>query len=100
MTTSYRRPAAPAVAGNSKDAFPSLPPAAKPLTTIFGYGTGAVRRDVGGRNTGFSWGSTSTNSAAAGSSTAGGPGGSADAENETGGKGKKKKKKQILAQWG
>jgi len=96
-STSYRRPAAPAVAGGSKDAFPSLPPAPKPLTTIFGYGTGAVRRDVGGgKNTGFSWGSS--NSAAQGSS-AGGQGDKADGENESGGKGKKKKK-QVLAQWG
>jgi hypothetical protein len=84
------------VAGNSRDAFPSLPPAPKPLTTIFGYGTGAVRRDVGGnKNTGFSWGGGS--SAAQG--TSGGQGDHADADNETGGKGKKKKK-QILAQWG
>ncbi|KAB5522129.1 zinc finger protein [Coniochaeta sp. 2T2.1] len=93
-STGYRRPAAPAVAGSTRDAFPSLPPAPKPLTTIFGYGRGAVRRDVGSKNTGFAWGG--------GSSTgegSGGQGGNADADNETGGKGKKKKK-QILAQWG
>lgn len=97
-STAYRRPAAPAVAGSSRDAFPSLPPAPKPLTTIFGYGTGAVRRDVGGsKNTGFAWGGGNASTSA--TSAVGVQGGDAGGDNETGGKGKKKKK-QILAQWG
>lgn len=101
-STAYRRPAAPAAAGsNSRDAFPSLPPAPKPLTTIFGYGRGAVRRDVGGsKNTGFAWGG-GNNASASGAST---PGSQSDAagggDNEAGGGKGKKKKKQILAQWG
>jgi hypothetical protein len=96
--TGYRRPAAPSAAGNSQDAFPALPAAPKPLTTIFGYGTGAVRRDVvGNKNTGFSWGGGGSGTQAG--SSAGGQSSHAEADNDTGGKGKKKKK-QILAQWG
>ncbi|KAH8904914.1 hypothetical protein BR93DRAFT_979624 [Coniochaeta sp. PMI_546] len=96
-STGYRRPAAP-VAGNSRDAFPALPAAPKPLTTIFGYGTGAVRRDVGGnKNTGFSWGGGG--STTQGPSAAAGQASNVDGDTETSGKGKKKKK-QILAQWG
>lgn len=82
---------------NSEDAFPALPAAPKPLTTIFGYGTGAVRRDLGtGRGTGFQWGGSSAPEATGSSETTG----DADAE---GGKGKKKGKqgkKQVLVQWG
>ena len=80
--------------GSNEDAFPALPAAPKPQTTIFGYGRGAVRRDLGGnRDTGFSWGGSA--SGPAGSSTQG-----EAAEPETGGKGKKKNKKQVLVQWG
>ncbi len=81
---------------NSEEAFPALPAAPKPQTTIFGYGTGMVRRDLGGnRDTGFSWGGgpSTGNEAAAGSGAEG-------AEGEGGGKGKKKNKKQVLVQWG
>ncbi|KAK8022791.1 hypothetical protein PG993_013558 [Apiospora rasikravindrae] len=74
--------------------FPALPAAPKPLTTIFGYGRGAVRRDMGGsRDTGFNWNGRSGGDAAA-----------ADAEAEeadaTDSKGKKKKQKKVLVQWG
>ncbi|KAI9809697.1 MAG: hypothetical protein M1825_000129 [Sarcosagium campestre] len=40
----------------SADAFPALPAAAKPTTTIFGYGTGAVRRDAGRSANTSAWG--------------------------------------------
>jgi hypothetical protein len=94
-TPSNARKTAGAPPGNSADAFPALPAAPKPLTTIFGYGTGAVRRDLGGnRDTGFSWGS-----GGAGSSATPAEGDAADADTG-GGKGGKKKKKQVLVQWG
>ncbi|KAI0523928.1 hypothetical protein F5B22DRAFT_423063 [Xylaria bambusicola] len=83
--------------GNA-EAFPALPAAPKPTTTIFGYGTGrGVRRDFmgQGRDTGFSWGS---------SAAAGGEGGEGEGEeggDEVGGKGKGKKgRKKVLVQWG
>jgi hypothetical protein len=93
-----RRQAAPGNGRNS-DAFPALPAAPKPQTTIFGYGTGRpVRRDFGvNTDTGFSWGG------GAGGSGTGAPGASSDAqasESEGAGKGKKKNKKQVLVQWG
>ncbi|KAM5374267.1 hypothetical protein ACJZ2D_006592 [Fusarium nematophilum] len=47
----------PAPRPTGEDAFPALPAAPKPTTTIFGYGNGrAVRRDYGHRDTGFQWG--------------------------------------------
>ncbi|RFU25530.1 hypothetical protein B7463_g10813, partial [Scytalidium lignicola] len=73
------------------DAFPALPPAAKPQSTIFGYGTGMVRRD-GGKSAGNAW---------AGSSSA-----DINAENNNnidGAQGKRKGnkgKKQVLMNWG
>ncbi|CAG9952449.1 unnamed protein product [Clonostachys rosea f. rosea IK726] len=86
---------------NDKDAFPALPSAPKPQTTIFGYGSGrGVRRDLpglGGRGeTGFSWGGESGQSsdAAAADENADKP-----AEGQ-GKKGGKKGKKQVLVQWG
>ncbi|KAK8006780.1 benzoate 4-monooxygenase cytochrome P450 [Apiospora arundinis] len=83
---------APKPAGGG-DNFPALPAAPKPLTTIFGYGRGAVRRDVGGsRDTGFNWNGRSGGDAVA-----------AEAEEEaeaTDAKGKKKKQKKVLVQWG
>ncbi|KAE8441161.1 hypothetical protein EG329_005817 [Mollisiaceae sp. DMI_Dod_QoI] len=90
------RPASRNVGG---DAFPALPPAAKPQSTIFGYGNGRmVRRDMGSSpaNTSNPWGPPSANS--------GGP--SIDAvtdSDEAAGKGKKKGnkgKKQVLMNWG
>ncbi|KAK3320129.1 hypothetical protein B0T19DRAFT_389001 [Cercophora scortea] len=96
--------------GATEDSFPALPAAAKPLTTIFGYGRGAVRRDFGStRSTGFSWGSGPEPSASGAGVNAGrgGGGGNANAnpevEGEDGagaGRGKKKGKKQVLVQWG
>lgn len=103
----HSRPAgayAPArkVVAKGEDAFPALPAAPKPTTTLFGPGGGgrAVRRDFGQvRDTGFSWGG--------GSGDAGGPGdagadGGGDVEGGAGGggKGKKKKGKQVLVSWG
>ncbi|EFW99997.1 c2h2 finger domain containing protein [Grosmannia clavigera kw1407] len=84
-----------------EDAFPALPAAPKPLTTIFGYGRGAVRRDVGGRDTGFSWGDGETAGGAGGGDVA------AEADDDVGGgsgngKGKKKGRqgKKVLVSWG
>ncbi|KAI1814666.1 hypothetical protein GGS20DRAFT_547320 [Poronia punctata] len=97
-TTNTRTPntrsAAPArLAGgsNREDAFPALPAAPKPTTTIFGYGTGSVRRDAGGsRNTGFSWGGRPGESSAS----------AAGAEEEDADKGKKgnKGRKKVYLQ--
>lgn len=91
-------------ASGGSEAFPALPPAAKPTSTIFGYGTGAVRRDVGGggsNSTGFAWGASP-----AGSGTQS----EAQSESEqigagpgTGVGGKKKGnkgKKEVLVKWG
>jgi len=81
------------------DVFPALPPAAKPQSTIFGYGTGMVRRDAGrGSASGFSWGASANGSAEQSAAAA--------SENENaaeGAKGKKKGnkgKKQVLMNWG
>ncbi|ODA82488.1 hypothetical protein RJ55_00995 [Drechmeria coniospora] len=79
----------------SADAFPALPAAPKPLTTIFGYGTGrAVRRDYGHAESNFQWGS--------GPSTLATPEQeSTDHTDEAAGKGKKGgQKKKVLVQWG
>lgn len=81
-----------------EDAFPALPAAPKPQTTIFGYGSGrAVRRDYGQRESGFQWGGGASSTPAANTEEP-----AQDAE-ETGGKGKKggkKNKKQVLVSWG
>lgn len=89
--------------GNDSDAFPALPAAPKPQSTVFGYGTGAVRRDLSnfgfGRDTGFNWsasGSGSGDAAEAPEESAGASGGGGGG----GGKGKKKAKKQVLVAWG
>jgi E3 ubiquitin-protein ligase ZNF598 len=80
---------------NREDNFPALPSAPKPSTTIFGYGTGAVRRDFGNsRNTGFSWGGSGASTAEETSE---------EQNNSENAKGKKKGKqgrKQVLVQWG
>ncbi|KAH6896044.1 hypothetical protein B0T10DRAFT_231066 [Thelonectria olida] len=78
---------------SGEDAFPALPAAPKPQTTIFGYGNGRpVRRDYGQRETGFQWGGSS-------SAPADEP---VEEVDEGAGKGKKgkNKKKQVLVQWG
>lgn len=94
-TTRGPTPARSTAGAGREEAFPALPAAPKPTTTIFGYGTGAVRRDLGGsRNTGFSWGGAPNEGA---SSSAGG-----EEEGEGAGKGKKgnKGRKKVLVQWG
>ncbi|PHH78811.1 hypothetical protein CDD82_2838 [Ophiocordyceps australis] len=79
----------------STEAFPALPAAPKPTTTIFGYGSGrGVRRDYGNTDTGFSWGSGSSSAAAA-----------APQADETEAEDKKprrggKRGKRVLVQWG
>ena len=84
------------------DAFPALPPAPKPTSTIFGYGTGAVRRNLGGSSN-FSWGDGNGNSNNRGPDSA--EGSAAQSDNDVaaahGGKKKGNKgKKQVLVQWG
>ncbi|KAH6608335.1 hypothetical protein Trco_001681 [Trichoderma cornu-damae] len=82
----------------AEDAFPALPAAPKPQTTIFGYGMGrGVRRDFGHQETNFQWGAAPASSSAAADLE------QADDAEPAGGKGKKggkKGKKQILVQWG
>ncbi|KAJ6445177.1 proline transporter [Purpureocillium lavendulum] len=84
------------------EAFPALPAAPKPTTTIFGYGTGrGVRRDYGYADSGFQWGGGSggSGSGAATPPTAA----DEDADDAAGGKGGKKggkKGKKVLVQWG
>ncbi|KAK0725035.1 hypothetical protein B0H67DRAFT_120210 [Lasiosphaeris hirsuta] len=85
-----------------EDAFPALPAAPKPQATIFGYGRGAVRRDIGtGGETGFSWGGGGSGSASGADASANANADPGNEEAASGGKGKKKKnKKQVLVQWG
>ena len=88
------RPASRATRGGAAGAeFPSLPPAAKPQTTIFGYGRGAVRRDGWGNSqpaTPHVWGQKSGGKEA--------ERGGEEEENASGGK--KKKGKKVLVAWG
>lgn len=81
--------------GADSSAFPALPPAAKPQSTIFGYGTGMVRRDMGGKPVATAWGAGSAESSS---------GANGEAENADAGQGGKKKgnkgKKQVLMNWG
>lgn len=104
QSQSQPRPAPRATnAARGEDAFPALPAAPKPTTSILGYGSGNLRRDLGGnRDTGFSW---------SGSSSSGGQqqqqqqqqmGEEEDGEGAGGGKGKKgnKGRKKVLVQWG
>ncbi|KAH9897356.1 hypothetical protein F4778DRAFT_771826 [Xylariomycetidae sp. FL2044] len=89
---SSARPGKPA---SREEAFPALPAAPKPTTTIFGYGSGNLRRDPNAsRNTGFMWGS-------AGDASPSGAG-NAEEDGEGAGKGKKgnKGRKKVLVQWG
>ncbi|KAK3940908.1 zinc finger protein [Diplogelasinospora grovesii] len=106
-TTTAATRTAPARGGASgpvrktEEAFPSLPSAPKPMTTIFGHGGGrGVRRDLGGfgsnnSNNNFSWGTGGQGS----SSTAAANNDGGEDDGAAGGKGKKKKK-QVLVQWG
>ncbi|KAA8576685.1 hypothetical protein EYC84_006762 [Monilinia fructicola] len=81
--------------GADSSAFPALPPAAKPQSTIFGYGTGMVRRDVGGKPVTSAWEQGMAR---------GDPGLLGEAESTDAGQGGKKKgnkgKKQVLMNWG
>ena len=82
-------PSKPIARGN--DAFPALPPAAKPQSTIFGYGSGMVRRDAGRGASASAW-----SSAAAPAEV------DSEAVDEGAGRGKKKGnkgKKQVLNLW-
>lgn len=97
-TTTLNRPR-PNQRSGEEEAFPSLPAAPKPLTTIWGYGTGrGVRRDHGAPSTtSFQWGGNASNGTTSPAAEESGDG----ATGEQGKKGGKKgKKKQILAQWG
>jgi len=96
-----RTPSRAATARGS-DVFPALPPATKPQSTIFGYGTGAVRRNVvGGNPSSFAWGQSNGNGNTAESSAAASE--NEGFENAGLGQGGKKKgnkgKKQVL-KWG
>lgn len=74
----------------SASAFPALPAAPKPTTSIFGYGGGrAVRRDYGHAESNFQWGGSNNKDNAE----------EAKEEEETKGK-KGKKGKKVLVQWG
>lgn len=73
------------------DAFPALPPAAKPQSTIFGYGTGMVKRDSGKAPVN-AWGG-------GGSAEASSPAGDGDDGIQIKRKGNKGKK-QVLMNWG
>ncbi|KAH7150200.1 hypothetical protein B0J13DRAFT_499097 [Dactylonectria estremocensis] len=80
---------------SGEDAFPALPAAPKPQSTIFGYGNGRlVHRDYGQRESNFQWGGS-------GSAT---PADEEPAQETEDGAAKKKggkgKKKQVLVQWG
>ncbi|PFH60017.1 hypothetical protein XA68_11570 [Ophiocordyceps unilateralis] len=88
--------------GRGEDAFPALPAAPKPSTTIFGYGSSGrgVRRDFGAQaSTGFQWGGAASTST---------PSEQEDPDDEADGdpgagrgrKGGGKKGKRVLVQWG
>ncbi|RDA91104.1 hypothetical protein CP533_6690 [Ophiocordyceps camponoti-saundersi (nom. inval.)] len=88
--------------GRGEDAFPALPAAPKPMTSIFGYGSSGrgVRRDFGVQtNTGFQWGAASAaenqgpDDAAADADGGEDPAGRAR-------RGGGKKGKRVLVQWG
>ena len=90
------------------DAFPALPEAKKPVSTIFGYGTGAVRRDNGKVPlNGSPWGvgrvgTSGGESGSGGESAEDGFKSGTDASGVAGGKRKPqgKGKKTTLFQWG
>lgn len=90
------RPASRAAGGGRGGAsggdFPSLPAAPKPVSTIFGYGRGMVRRDNGNAPSASAW--------SGGGGDAGPESSSATTqEDQTRRKGNKGKK-QVLVQWG
>ncbi|RDW64689.1 hypothetical protein BP6252_10340 [Coleophoma cylindrospora] len=100
-STPSARPTPPTSRSVSRasDAFPALPPAAKPQTTIFGYGNGRmVRRDGGSASPSVNaWGGNASSSAGASAAA------SENEESSGQGNGKKKGnkgKKQVLMGWG
>ncbi|KAL2261660.1 hypothetical protein VTK26DRAFT_3675 [Humicola hyalothermophila] len=109
-TAAPKRTSAPGIKP-SEEAFPALPAAPKPQTTISGYGNGRfVRRDLGfgsaAMDTGFRWGG-GAGAGGGGTGSQGGAGTGAgggeqreEQSQQGGGGGKKKNKKQVLAHWG
>ncbi|KAL7628489.1 hypothetical protein AAE478_000004 [Parahypoxylon ruwenzoriense] len=96
-SSSAQSPSRPVKPPSRDEAFPALPTAPKPTTTIFGYGTGSVRRDAGtSRNTGFTWGASNGGSTAPAGENDGEDGGETTAKGKKGNKGRKK----VLVQWG
>lgn len=96
-----RGPARGGMARSGGDMFPALPPAPKPQSSIFGYGSGMVRRDgLGGSGKAPSaspWGAGGSNGGSGAASEVEGP------DEGEAGKGKKKGnkgKKQVLMNWG
>ncbi|KAF2737860.1 hypothetical protein EJ04DRAFT_532810 [Polyplosphaeria fusca] len=86
--------------GAMADAFPALPAAPKPTSTLFtpGYSGAGIRRDNSGRNTAANaW---TTNSAVAWQPNAGAASSGAVAAGDEGATGKKKGKKQTLFHFG
>ena len=85
--------------GRGTDMFPALPPAPKPQSSIFGYGSGMVRRDGrggSGKAPSSPWGGGGSHGQSSTTSEVEGAG------DETG-KGKKrgnKGKKQVIVNWG
>ncbi|KAK6587395.1 hypothetical protein PZA11_000685 [Diplocarpon coronariae] len=90
------RPTPPSSRPASKDnsAFPALPPAAKPQSSIFGYGKGMVRRENGVGTTKNAWAPDASGSSNLETS-------GMEETDDIGGKGKGKKKgKKLLVSWG
>ncbi|PBP19141.1 zinc finger protein [Diplocarpon rosae] len=80
--------------GKDSSAFPALPPAAKPQSSIFGYGKGMVKRDNGLGTTTNAWAADASASSSLENN------GMEESE-DLGGKGKGKKKgKKLLVAWG
>jgi hypothetical protein len=92
-----RGPPSRPVVGRGGDAFPALPPAPKPQTTLFGYGTGMVRRDFGAPSGGtHQWGAGGSGNLNGGGEGSGGATSEGEPSKRKGNKGKK----QVLVQWG
>ncbi|KAI0117520.1 hypothetical protein F4814DRAFT_289715 [Daldinia grandis] len=96
-TTASQAPTKSGKNASREEAFPALPTAPKPTTTIFGYGTGSVRRDVNDlRNTGFSWGGSNRDAFTESNTSIGENEINSFAKSKKGTKGRKK----VLVQWG
>lgn len=101
-TTTTSAMAAAGTASTDQDAFPALPAAPKPTTTLFGYGSSGrgVRRDFGQADSTFRWGSSRPGSSSGPDEQA--PDAEADLSPAAKTKGKKaaRKNKTVLVQWG